>query len=231
MHEIEAIAVIETDYPEKFGVPRQSGLTSSEARIVFRPPYDNPDCFRGIEGFSHLWLIWGFSKNEGAAWSPTVRPPRLGGNRRVGVFASRSPFRPNGLGLSCVELKQIVYKEKDRPLSLIVTGADMVSGTPIYDVKPYIPYGDARPEASSGFLTGLARHRLEVVCPPPILDILPGDKHKSLLDTLALDPRPAYQEDPDRIYGLSFLEYEVHFQVQGRVLTVLDISPTQHPED
>ena len=225
MREIQTIAVIETDYPEKFGVPRQSGMTDSEARIRFLPPFDHPDCFRGIEGFSHLWLIWGFSKNPADSWSPTVRPPRLGGNRRVGVFASRSPFRPNGLGLSCVELKRIEYKEKDSPLTLVVTGADMVSGTPIYDVKPYIPYGDARPEASSGFLTALPGHRLEVDCAPALLALLPAGKDKALLDTLALDPRPAYQDDPDRVYGLSFMEYEVHFQVKDHVLHVLDLSP------
>lgn len=154
-----------------------------------------------------------------------MRPPRLGGNRRVGVFASRSPFRPNGLGLSCVELKRIEYKEKDSPLTLVVTGADMVSGTPIYDVKPYIPYGDARPEASSGFLTALPGHRLEVDCAPALLALLPAGKDKALLDTLALDPRPAYQDDPDRVYGLSFMEFEVHFQVKDQVLHVLDLSP------
>ena len=225
MHEIQEIAVIETDYPDKFGVPRQSGMTDSEARIRFLPPFDNPDCFRGIEGFSHLWLIWGFSKNLADSWSPTVRPPRLGGNRRVGVFASRSPFRPNGLGLSCVKLIRVEYKEKDSPLTLVITGADMVSGTPIYDVKPYIPYGDARPEAKSGFLSTLPRHRLEVHCAPELLALLPAGKGKALIDTLALDPRPAYQDDPNRVYGLSFMEYEVHFQVEDQVLHVLDLKP------
>ncbi len=223
-HEIEAIAVIETDYPEKFGVPRQSGLTESEARIIFHPPYDQADCFRAIEGFSHLWLIWGFSKNQDSPWTPTVRPPRLGGNRRVGVFASRSPFRPNGLGLSCVKLIRLEPKEKDRPLTLVVSGADMVSGTPIYDIKPYIPYGDAHPEASSGFLTGLPRHRLEIICDPGLLAVLPEDKSRALLETLALDPRPGYQDDPDRVYGLSFMEFEVHFKVRNQVLTVLDLA-------
>lgn len=224
--QLHPIGYIHSDYPSKFGIPRQSGLAaSSRSCIVFEPDYQNPDCFRGIEEYSHLWLIWGFSGNRHERWTPTVRPPRLGGNQRVGVFATRSPFRPNRLGLSSVELDRLETDARRGPL-LWVRGADLMDGTPIYDIKPYLAFTDSHPGASGSFAdTGLS-HRLQVQCDPALLSALPIDKQRALLDTLALDPRPSYQQDPSRIYGMSYAGFEVRFCVDGNVLTVREISAT-----
>lgn len=223
---IEPIAYIRTDFPEKFGVPRQSGLAESlTGRIVFEPAYRNVEALRGLEGFSHLWLIWEFSANRKTAgeWQPTVRPPRLGGNRHMGVFATRSPFRPNPLGLSCVEFEAIDYNTADGP-TIIVKGADLMDGTPIYDIKPYIRYADSRPEAVCGYVDSLDESQLEVVIPESVeAQINDKAKFQALVETLKLDPRPSYHNDPSRIYGLSFSGYNVRFTVSDTVLTVIDI--------
>jgi len=220
---LHPIAHIRTDLPQKFGVPRQSGLVEElEARVVMEPEYRRPEAFRGLEGFSHLWLIWGFSRSAGAGWSPTVRPPRLGGNRRLGVFATRSPFRPNPLGLSCVPLVGIDRDAPDGPV-LCVRGADLVDGTPIYDIKPYLPYADSRPEALGGFAPASPGPALAVVCPPDLLALVPEEKRPALLGVLAQDPRPPYQEDPARVYGLTFAGLEIRFRVEGDRLTVTEI--------
>ncbi|MBQ9063755.1 MAG: tRNA (N6-threonylcarbamoyladenosine(37)-N6)-methyltransferase TrmO [Eubacterium sp.] len=228
---IEPIAYIRSDFPEKFGSPRQSGLARTQAEIVFAPGFENPEAVRGLEEFSYIWLIWGFSANEdaaetpqsSAAWKVTVRPPRLGGNTRVGVFASRSPFRPNGLGLSSVRLLSVGTGENGPVLT--VEGADLMDGTPIYDIKPYIPYADAHPDAAGGFTDRVPRKTLTVDCPPALLSNIPVNKQEGLLDLLAQDPRPSYQHDPARIYGLSYAGYSVKFTVEDDMLTVRDIFP------
>ena len=219
---MKAIAHIENDYTEKFGIPRQSGLNQALlSRIVMEPAYRVPEAFRGIEAYSHLWLIWEFSAvKESVAFSPTARPPRLGGNTRLGVFATRSPFRPNRLGLSCVELVRVEQTEEG-PV-LIVAGADLMNGTPLFDIKPYLPYADAHPEAR--IHPDLSSPQLQVIIPDALKARLPEDKIAPLTGLLALDPRPAYQEDPERIYGLSFGPYNVRFRVQGEVLEVCEIS-------
>ena len=216
------VAHIRSDFPTKFGIPRQSGLVESlRASVVFTPEYRNPDALRGMEGFSHLWLVWVFSRSVGARWSPTVRPPRLGGNERMGVFATRSPFRPNPIGLSAVKLEEIRLHTPEGP-QLIVSGADLMDGTPILDIKPYLPYADCHPEALGGFApTGGAE--LAVDCPPQLLERLPEDKARALLAVLARDPRPSYQHDPDRVYGMDFAGHNVRFSVSGSTLTVLSI--------
>ena len=216
------VAHIRSDFPTKFGIPRQSGLVESlRAAVVFTPEYRNPDALRGLEGFSHLWLVWVFSRSVGAGWSPTVRPPRLGGNERMGVFATRSPFRPNPIGLSAVKLEEIRLHTPDGP-QLIVSGADLMDGTPILDIKPYLPYADCHPEALGGFApTGGAE--LEVDCPPALLKRLPEDKARALLGVLSRDPRPSYQHDPDRVYGMDFAGHNIRFSVSGSTLTVLSI--------
>ena len=220
---LSPIAVIRTDFPEKFGIPRQSGIVASlSGEIVFEPAFRNPDTLRGIEGFSHLWLIWEFSKSRGRGWSPTVRPPRLGGNARVGVFASRSPFRPNPLALSCVRLLGVDYDRPDGPV-LLVSGADMVSGTPIFDIKPYLPYSDSHPDASGGFASDGAGRMLEADFPPALLERVPEEKRAALLGVLRADPRPPYQHDPEREYGLSFAGKNVRFVVDGDRLTVTGV--------
>lgn len=217
------VAHIRSDFPTKFGIPRQSGLAESlRSTVVFAPEYRNPDALRGLEGFSHLWLVWVFSRSVGAGWSPTVRPPRLGGNERMGVFATRSPFRPNPIGLSSVRLDHIAYTDALGPV-LHVRGADLVDGTPILDIKPYLPYGDCHPEATGGFASEPARPTLEVEIPPALLDQLPPDRREALRDVLALDPRPRYQQDPDRVYGFLFAGQEVRFTVDGDRLQVVDI--------
>ena len=222
MDALQVIARIHTELPEKFGVPRQSGLVPQlRGRIVFEPAYRNPDAVRGLEDFSHLWLIWQFSEAVRQDWSPTVRPPRLGGNRRMGVFATRSPFRPNHLGLSSVRLERVEQSEALGPV-LHVCGADLMDGTPIYDIKPYVPYADARPEARSGFAQG-ADGTLEVQCPPDLLARLPEDQRPALLGILAQDPRPHYQNDPDRIYGMAFGEWNVKFQVEQGMVRVIGL--------
>lgn len=224
--EIKPIAFIRTEFPEKFGVPRQSGLARNlKGRIVFEPEYRNPDALRGLEGFSHIWLIWEFSANRSTgAWQPTVRPPRLGGNMHMGVFATRSPFRPNPLGLSCVKIASIENSAADGPV-INVLGADLMDGTPIYDIKPYIKYADSHPEAVCGYVDTLPERSVKVVVPDEIrLEFEDEPFYKSLLDTLSLDPRPSYHDDPSRIYGMSYASHNVKFTVAQGVLTVKEIS-------
>ena len=215
------IARIHSDFPTKFGIPRQSGLVQElKSRIVFEPEYRDENALRGIEQFTHLWLIWNFSESKG--WSPTVRPPRLGGNTRLGVFATRSPFRPNPIGLSSVRLEGVERDPKLGPV-LIVSCADLMDGTPILDVKPYIPYADAHPEASDGFTAQTIQHHLEVDFPAELLERVPADKRAALIGVLAQDPRPSYQDDPERIYGFPFAGLELRFRVDGEKLTVVDV--------
>ena len=225
-HEMKVIARIRSDFPEKFGIPRQSGLVPQlRAKIIFEPEFRNADALRGIEGFSHLWLIWQFSAAVRETWSPTVRPPRLGGNERVGVFATRSPFRPNAIGLSCVRLEGIAHEEGLGDV-LLVSGADLMDGTPIYDVKPYLPYADAHPEALGGFAPS-PKETVAVDCPPELLSALPEGQREALLGVLAQDPRPQYQHDPERVYGMSFGGWDVRFRVRGERLEVLSLTENQ----
>lgn len=222
-YSISPIAHIHTDLPTKFGVPRQSGLVPDlEAKIVFCPQYRDPVAFRGIEGYSHLWLIWGFSENKRDAWASTVKPPRLGGNKRMGVFATRSPYRPNALGLSSVKLERYVLEEKSGPV-LYVSGADLMDGTPIYDVKPYLPYTDCHPDAVGGFADDFVDYGLEVVFPEKWLSMIPEDKREALFGILRQDPRPSYQDDPLRVYGFNYLDMDVRFRVADGVITVCEI--------
>lgn len=217
------IARIRSDFPTKFGIPRQSGLVEKlRATIVFEPEYRNPDALRGLEEFSHIWLIWQFSEAVRDKWSPTVRPPRLGGNTRMGVFATRSPFRPNAIGLSCVKLEAI---EKDPKLGtvLVVSGADLMDGTPILDIKPYLPYADAHPEALGGFTGNVGGKVLAVEFPTELLSQVPEDKREALIGVLARDPRPSYQHDPERVYGMAFGGCEVGFSVDGETLYVRSV--------
>ena len=222
MADITPIAHIETPFAEKFGVPRQSGVADCSGRIVFAPAYRDPAALRGLEEFSHIWLIWQFDRALRQGWSPTVRPPRLGGNARMGVFATRSPFRPNGLGLSSVVLERIQWDTPEGPV-LHVRGADLVSGTPIFDIKPYLAYTDSHPEAAGGFTAGLAGEKLRVVCPEPLLAAVPPEQRQGLLSVLANDPRPRYQDDPQRVYGMAYGGRNVRFRVEGDVLTVLGV--------
>ena len=220
---MRAIAHVRSDFSSKFGVPRQSGLVPAlEAEVVFAPEFRNPDALRGLEGFSHLWLIWVFDRAARAQWSPTVRPPRLGGNARVGVFATRSPFRPNPVGLSVVELAGI-EETADRGPVLHIRGADLMDGTPVLDIKPYLPYADCIPEAAGGFAAVPAGETLEVDIPPELLERVPPERREALRGVLALDPRPRYQEDPERVYGFGFAGLEVRFSVAGKRLTVREI--------
>ena len=220
---MEIIARIRTELPEKFGVPRQSGLVPQlRGRVIFEPEYRNPDAVRGLEDFSHIWLIWQFSRAVREGWSPTVRPPRLGGNRRMGVFATRSPFRPNALGLSSVRLDRVELDPALGPV-LHVSGADLMDGTPIFDIKPYLPYTDSHPQAAGGFTDGLAHAPLTVECSPALLEHIPADSREGLLGVLAGDPRPRDQEDPQRVYGLSFAGRNVKFTVDGDRLTVIAV--------
>lgn len=221
---IKTIAKIRTDFPTKFGIPRQSGLVEElKGMIIFEPTFRNADALRGLEDFSHIWLIWRFSTSVGEGWSPTVRPPKLGGNTRVGVFASRSPFRPNSLGLSCVRLDRIEETQKHGTV-LHVSGADLMDGTEIVDIKPYIPYADCHPDATGGFSKGSSAPRLNVECPEAMLTPLPEEKRTALLKVLELDPRPAYQDDENRIYGFGFAGFEVKFSVTGNTLYVREIT-------
>ena len=220
---MQVIARMRSPFHSKFGIPRQSGLVESlRSTIVFEPAFRNPDALRGLEGFSHLWVIWSFSKAVRKDWSPTVRPPRLGGNTRMGVFATRSPFRPNAIGLSSVKIEAI-EETKDLGTVIRVTGADLLDGTPILDIKPYLPYTDAHPEASPGFTGGDRDYRLEVDFPPELLKLVPESARESLIGVLAQDPRPAYQNDPDRIYGMGFGTVDVKFTVNDGVLTVIGV--------
>ena len=219
---VRPIARIHTDFASKFGVPRQSGLVPElEGRIVFEPEFRSADAVRGLEEFSHIWLLWQFSEavREGEPFSPTVRPPRLGGNVRVGVFATRSPFRPNNIGLSCVALAGIDFDDPEGPV-LLVRGADLMDGTPILDVKPYIPYADCRPEAKGGFTDSVPRRTLRCVIPPELAEMIGEDKLPALRGVLEQDPRPSYQEDPERLYGFCFAGREIRFRVRDGVLTV-----------
>ena len=220
---MRVIARIHSDFSTKFGVPRQSGLVDAlESTVVFEPEYRNPDALRGLEDFSHLWLVWVFDKAVRRDWSPTVRPPRLGGNRRMGVFATRSPFRPNPIALSSVKLAGIEQTAEQGPV-LHIRGADLMDGTPILDIKPYIPYADAHPEALGGFAAVPAGETLEVIIPPELLEKIPPKRREALRGVLAQDPRPHYQDDPGRIYGFGFAGMEVKFSVEGTCLTVREI--------
>lgn len=225
--EIKPIAFIKTEFPEKFGIPRQSGLAKDlRGSIIFEPQFRNPDALRGLEGFSHIWLIWEFSANRTTReWQPTVRPPRLGGNTHLGVFATRSPFRPNPLGLSCVEIDSIDLFTEDGPV-ITVKGADLMDGTPIYDIKPYIRYADSRQQAVCGYVDTLEEPSLKVVFPSELSgNIEDTSVIPALVETLRLDPRPSYHDDPERVYGLSFAGLNVKFQVNGAVLTVVEVKP------
>ncbi len=221
---LKVIAHIHTAFPTKFGIPRQSGLVDSlRGEVIFTPEYRNADAVRGLEDFSYIWLVWQFSGAVRDNWSPTVRPPRLGGNTRMGVFATRSPFRPNPLGLSSVKLEAIEHRPNVGPV-LIVRGADLMDGTPIYDIKPYIPYADCHPDASEGFTGQTRMHLLQVEFPLALLAQVPEADRDALTGVLASDPRPSYQHDPERVYGMEFAGLEVHFRVDGEVLTVTDVS-------
>ena len=221
---IQVIARMRSDFPTKFGIPRQSGLVDSlRSTIVFEPEFRNTDALRGMEDFTHLWIIWQFSEAVRNGWSPTVRPPRLGGNARMGVFATRSPFRPNNLGLSCVKLIGL-EQTKDLGTVIHVAGADLMDGTPIFDIKPYIPYSDSYPEAAGGFTDHASDFLLKVNFPDNLLAQIPADKQEAMIGVLSHDPRPSYQKDPHRIYGLTFAGFDVRFQVKDSTLTVLEIS-------
>ena len=221
---MKVIAKIHTEFPTKFGIPRQSGIIESlQGTIVFEPEYRNPEAVRGLEEFSHLWLIWEFSEAVRDTWSPTVRPPRLGGNVRKGVFATRSPFRPNPIGLSSVRLEKIEMDPKLGPV-LHVSGADLMDGTPIYDIKPYIAYTDSHPDAISGFASKPAEYLLEVAIPDELLEKIPETQRESLISVLAHDPRPQYQDDPERVYGMTFGGLDINFKVEEKQLCVIRVS-------
>lgn len=223
---MKIIARVKSDFPEKFGIPRQSGLTGLVSQIVFEPEYRVSEAFRGLEGYSHIWILWEFSEAKQAKqkeWSPTVRPPKLGGNTRMGVFATRSPFRPNPIGLSSVRLEKIDFDCKDAPV-LYVSGADIMDGTPVYDIKPYLAYTDSHPEAAGGFSVPDSGSKLRVEFAEGQLEKLPKHLQNGLREALAQDPRPAYQSSPERVYIMDFAEFEVHFTVDGNVLTVQKIA-------
>lgn len=222
--EIRPIAYIRTQLPEKFGVPRQSGIASSlRGRIVFEKEFRQQDALRGLEGFSHIWLLWEFSANVKGGWQPTVRPPRLGGNAHMGVFATRSPFRPNPIGLSCVRLESVEQDSEDGPV-INVRGADLMDGTPIYDIKPYIRYADSYPDAMCGYVDTLSEKRLEVNFPEELASVIAdADMLTSITEVLSLDPRPSYHDDPIREYGMTFGKYNIRFRVEGNVLYVCHV--------
>ncbi len=224
MNDLKVIARIKSDFSSKFGIPRQSGLVDElEATIIFEPEYRNPDALRGIEEYSHLWLLWQFSECADKDWTPTVRPPRLGGNKRMGVFATRSPFRPNPIGLSSVKLIRVEKTDKFSCV-LHVSGADLLDGTPIYDIKPYLPYVDSHPEASNGFALNEKGGSLSVEFADELISKIPQDKQKALKAVLAQDPRPGYQNEPERIYGIEFAGFNVRFTVKTDKLTVVEIN-------
>ena len=228
MSELKIIAHIRTDFPEKFGIPRQSGLIADlVGRIVFEPEYRSEDAFRGIEGYDYLWLLWAFEGTERGHFSATVTPPKLGGNRTMGVFATRSPFRPNPIGLSSVRLERLEHTENG-PV-LVVSGADLRDNTPIYDIKPYLAYTDSHPDARSGFAGEVYGDKLTVDLPPALADVLPPDKRAVLLSLLRSDPRPAYQRDPARVYGLTFAGWNIRFTVDSDTLRVVDVAPADTP--
>lgn len=219
---MKVIAKIKTEYPEKFGIPRQSGLVENRGRIVFEKEYRVPEAFRGLEEFSHIWILWEFSEAKRESWSPTVRPPLLGGNKRVGVFATRSPFRPNSIGLSCVKLEKIEFTKSEGPV-LHVVGADLLNDTPIYDIKPYLPYADSFPNAVGGFTEHLKERRLDVEYEKDVFQNIPETVSQEIIQVLAHDPRPSYQDD-DKIYGIKYSKYEIKFQVKDKILTILSIT-------
>lgn len=221
---MKIIARMKSDFPSKFGIPRQSGLVEElTSTIIFEPEYRNSDALRGLEAFSHIWIIWQFSEAVRDTWSPTVRPPRLGGNTRLGVFATRTPFRPNEIGLSCVKILGIEHSKTHGPM-IHVAGADLMNNTPILDIKPYIPYADCRCDATGGFTDHAGAYLLEVCCSTELLEKIPQEKRKAFMGILSHDPRPSYQKDPNRIYGLQFSGFHVHFQVKDEILTVIDIT-------
>ena len=221
---IQVIARMHSDFATKFGIPRQSGLVEElKSTIVFEPEFRNPDALRGIEDFSHLWIIWQFSEAVRTGWSPTVRPPRLGGNTRMGVFATRSPFRPNNLGLSSVKLLGVEHTAEFGTV-LHVGGADLMDGTPIFDIKPYIPYGDCHVDATGGFTDNAGEFILKVDFPVRLLNILPEEKREAAIGVLSHDPRPSYQRKPDRVYGLTFAGYDIRFKVAEDMLTVVEVN-------
>jgi len=224
MREIDVIAHIHTDFTTKFGIPRQSGIIDAlKGQIRFTPKYRDPSALRGLEGFTHIWLIWEFSEAVRDEWSPTIRPPRLGGNKRMGVFATRSPFRPNPIGLSCVKLEKIELGAPEGPI-LHVTGADLMDGTPIYDIKPYVPYTDCHPEAAGGFSDAVREYALEVDFPEGLLSRMPEDKRAAIIEVLSQDPRPGYRHnDPERVFGVAFAGYDIRFKVEENVLRVVDV--------
>lgn len=220
---MDIIAHIYTDFPSKFGIPRQSGLVPElTGRIVFEPPYRNPEALRGLEGFSYVWLLWLFSEAKRDNWSATVKPPRLGGNQKMGVFATRSPFRPNSIGLSSVKLVEILPKTEEGPV-ILVSGIDLLNGTPILDIKPYLPYTDCHRDAAAGFAGEVEGYHLQVEFPEKLLEKIPSDKQEALIGVLSQDPRPSYQNDPNRRYGVEFLDYDVRFHVKDGVLTVCEV--------
>lgn len=220
---MKIIGYIHTDFPSKFGIPRQSGLIPElKGEITFAPEFRNPEAFRGLEEFSHIWLLWKFSKSEKQHWSATVKPPRLGGKKRMGVFATRSPYRPNDIGLSSVKLEKITYDGKNGPI-LHVAGVDLMDGTPIYDIKPYIPYADSHPEATEGFAKAVRDKELKVEFPEKLLQKYPEEKRSAVVGILKQDPRPAYDTDEERVYGVEFAGYDVRFKVTGDTLVVKEL--------
>ena len=221
---MKIIARINSDFPQKFGIPRQSGIVSElKAKIVFEQDFRNEQMLRGLEGFSHLWVIWEFSENTGKPWTPMVRPPRLGGNKKMGVFATRSPVRPNPIGLSCVKIESIEKTETEGTV-INICGADMLDGTPVYDIKPYLSYSDSIPDARCGFAKDGCDKSLEVDCPEGVLSIFPEDKRQTLLDILSCDPRPSYQSDSERIYSFEFAGFNIKFNVEENILKVIKIT-------
>ena len=220
--EIKVIAYIENDYKQKFGIPRQSGLVKSAvSKIIFEPEFRDVNAVRGLEEYSHLWLIWQFSENEKAGWSATVRPPRLGGNKRMGVYATRSPFRPNPIGLSCVELDKVEISESGPVIH--IKGADLMNGTPILDIKPYVPYADCHPEAESGFAGAVFDHHMTVEVSEELLERIPEENRQAVLDILAQDPRPGYQREPDRIYGMVYGNQNIKFRAENEKIIIIDV--------
>lgn len=220
--ELKVIAKIHTGFKEKFGIPRQSGMVDLPATIVFEPEYRNPDAVRGLDGFSHVWVLWQFSEAKCDGWQPTVRPPRLGGNKRMGVFATRSPYRPNSIGLSSLKLERVELIENKGPV-LHVTGADILDGTPIFDIKPYIAFADCHPDAVCGFTEGYKEYKLSVEFKEGLIEKIDPDLRGAVTELLACDPRPSYQNDPERVYGVSVSGYEIKFSVNGDTLTVIEV--------
>ena len=224
---MKPIGKIYTDFNTKFGVPRQSGLCKElTGRIVLEPEYRCREAFRGLEDFSHLWILWQFSEAVRSGWTPTVRPPRLGGNKRVGVFATRSPFRPNNIGLSCVRLEKISLDEEEAPV-LYVSGIDMMNGTPVFDIKPYVPVAVCIPEATDGFTSATKDYRIDVEFPENLLELLPEEKRAAAAEMLSLDPRPSYIDDENRIFGVEFAGYDIRFRVKDNTLTVIEVTEQQ----